>query len=78
MGREEGDSDPCRDYTFWRRRIYDDMSIDEVLEMIGDDAADNPFERESAPTGRENPPDDHPVEEKEGVSDDDQNSTSSF
>lgn len=65
-------------YTLWRRRIYDDMSIDEVLRMIGDDVADNPFERESAPTGGENQPDDHPVEEKEGVSDDDQNSTSSF
>lgn len=32
-------------YTLWRRRIYDGMSIDEVLNMIRDDVTDNPFEQ---------------------------------
>lgn len=37
-------------YTLWRRRIYDDMSMDEILEMIRNDVANNPFEQESALT----------------------------
>lgn len=34
----------CPDYTLWRRQIYDDMSLDDVMKMIKEDVADNPFE----------------------------------
>ena len=78
MGRDEGDSEPCRDYTFWRRRVYGGMSIDEILGMIREDVADNPFGMESTPVGGGVPPNGYPVKEEEGVSDDVQNSTSSF
>ena len=34
----------CPDYTLWRRQVFDDMSLDELNEMVRQDAADNPFE----------------------------------
>ncbi len=34
----------CPDYTLWRRQVFDDMSLDELNEMVKQDAADNPFE----------------------------------
>ena len=34
----------CPDYTLWRRKVFDDMSLDELNEMVRQDAADNPFE----------------------------------
>ncbi len=35
----------CPDYTLWRRRMYDDMTLEEVNAMVLSDAEDNPFER---------------------------------
>lgn len=35
----------CPDYTLWRRRIYDDMTIEDIFKMAEEDAKDNPFER---------------------------------
>lgn len=35
----------CGDYTLWRRQIYDNMSIEDIIEMLRDDFEDNPFER---------------------------------
>lgn len=35
----------CPDYTLWRRRIYDDMTIEDVFKMAEEDAEGNPFER---------------------------------
>jgi len=32
------------DYTLWRRQVFDDLSLDYVIEMARQDAADNPFE----------------------------------
>jgi hypothetical protein len=34
----------CPDYTLWRRQVFDDMSLEELNEMVKQDAADNPFE----------------------------------
>ena len=34
----------CPDYTIWRRRMYDDMTLDEINAMAMADARDNPFE----------------------------------
>lgn len=34
----------CPDYTLWRRRIYDDMTVEDVFKMAEEDAEDNPFE----------------------------------
>ena len=34
----------CPDYTLWRRQVFDDLSLDEINEMVKQDAADNPFE----------------------------------
>jgi len=34
----------CPDYTLWRRKIYDDMTLDEINAMVMSDANDNPFE----------------------------------
>lgn len=34
----------CPDYTLWRRQVYDDMTLDEVIDMAKQDSADNPFE----------------------------------
>lgn len=34
----------CPDYTIWRRRMYDDMTLDEINAMVMADARDNPFE----------------------------------
>ena len=34
----------CPDYTLWRRQVFDDMSLEELNEMVKQDAADHPFE----------------------------------
>lgn len=34
----------CPDYTLWRRQVFDGMSLEELNEMVKQDAADNPFE----------------------------------
>ena len=34
----------CPDYTLWRRKMYDDMTLEELNAMVMSDAKDNPFE----------------------------------
>ena len=34
----------CPDYTIWRRRMFDGMSVDDVFRMVDEDT-DNPLER---------------------------------
>ena len=34
----------CPDYTLWRRKILDDLTLDEVNAMVREDSGDNPFE----------------------------------
>ena len=34
----------CPDYTLWRRKMYDDMTLDEINAMVMSDAKNNPFE----------------------------------
>lgn len=33
----------CQDYTIWRKRMFDDMSINDVFKMVDEDTSD-PFE----------------------------------